>query len=368
MPRIFNSRVPADRLRRLVGDMDQIAGCKLHELADGNEKGVSAADVWTGSGFQFTVLFDRGMDISAASYQGKSLCWRSTTGDVSPAFYEPEGLGWLRGFYGGLAVTCGLTYAGAPTEDEGEALGLHGRIANIPAREVSTKARWQGNNYVITLEGKMRETVVFGPNVTLTRRITARLGESRLAIRDVVENEGFETQPLQILYHCNFGYPVVSPTSELVSTTTRAIPRDEEAEDGKESYGKFHDPTPGYNEKCYYHNLRTDAKGAILMGIVNRDLGGDQFGAYIKYDKNQLPRFNQWKMMGEQTYVVGLEPANCRVEGRAKDRADGVLEFIKPGERRQFDIEIGALADAAQVESFENTVASIMKRKARKRK
>ena len=44
--------------------------------------------------------------------------------------------------------------------------------------------------------------------------------------------------------------------------------------------------------------------------------------------------------MGEGEDVLGLEPSNCYVEGRAKLRQDGTLEYIKPGEKRNFDIEL----------------------------
>jgi hypothetical protein len=64
------------------------------------------------------------------------LLWRSCTGDVSPAFYEPEGDAWHRLFYGGMVITCGLTNVGAPCVDQGEELGRHERISATPAESV----------------------------------------------------------------------------------------------------------------------------------------------------------------------------------------------------------------------------------------
>src|SRR6478672_11022044 len=127
MPQLWGRDWTREELEQRVGDMSQIAGVRLVELADGKERGVRAAEIKTGSGFNFTVLIDRGLDISTAEHQGKALAWRSMTEDGHPAYFEPEGLGWLRTFYGGLLVTCGMTWAGAPCEDEGKSLGLHGR-------------------------------------------------------------------------------------------------------------------------------------------------------------------------------------------------------------------------------------------------
>ncbi len=94
-----------------------MCGIRPVTLADGPERGVRAADVRTGDGLNFTVLLDRGMDIGPAEYRGIPLAWISPTGPISPAFYDPRGIGWLRTFHGGLLTTCGLTQTGVPNVD-----------------------------------------------------------------------------------------------------------------------------------------------------------------------------------------------------------------------------------------------------------
>ena len=116
------------------------------------------------------------MDIGAAKYKGASLAWESATGPAHPAYFEQEGLGWLRTFHGGLVAACGLTTAGAPTVDEGQALGLHGRLNHLPAANVWADGGWRGDEYEMWVRGRMREAVVFGENLTLTRRISAQPG------------------------------------------------------------------------------------------------------------------------------------------------------------------------------------------------
>ena len=353
MARLFGRDWSRQELVRRVGRMSQLCGARLGQLDDGVERGVRIADLWTGSGFGFTVLLDRGMDIFNATWQGRSLAWHSSTGAVTPAFFEPEGLGWLRGFYGGLVVTCGLTYAGAPCVDEGQPLGLHGRFSNSPASAVAVEQGWQGDDYRVSLRGQVRETRVFGENICLTRTVTANLGENRFFIHDVVENEGFQASEHMILYHINTGFPAVDDAAELVSPTQKATPRDAEAEKGKETYARFHAPTPAYAEKVYYHEMATDKEGHVWAAVVNRALG---FGAYVRYKKAQLPQFIEWKMLGEGTYVVGMEPANCLVEGRDKERARGTLQFLQPGEKREYSLEIGALTSTADVAALDQWV------------
>ena len=63
----------------------------------------------------------------------------------------------------------------------------------------------------------MRETRVFGPNLVLKRKISARVGSSWLQIEDTVRNEGFKPAPLMLLYHLNLWWPRLDESSRLVS-------------------------------------------------------------------------------------------------------------------------------------------------------
>jgi len=358
MASLYGKDFTKKELLKYVGDIDQIAGVKKCEFTDGVEKGVSALLFRTGTGFNFTVLPDRGMDISSADFRGKSLCWRSATGDVAPAFYEEEGLKWLYSFFGGLLTTCGLTYCGAPCEDEGEELGLHGRISNTPAKNVNVNCYWQGDDYIMEATGKVVEASVFGPCLCMMRTIRAKLGESRLFIRDEVENIGHETSPHMYLQHINIGFPIVQEGARLLIPSKAVIPRDAIAEDGKTQYDRFDTPTAGYAEKCYYHILAADRNGFSYAAIVNTSLDGG-LGVYIKFPLAQLPRFNEWKQMGCGVYVVGLEPANCGVEGRAKERSRGTLEFLKPGEKRRYEVEIGVLSGRKEIAEFAKMIKKL---------
>ena len=170
---------------------------------------MAAVDVDTGSGFRFTVLPDRGLDISAAGYKGLNLVYLTPNGEVHPAFYEPDDLGWLRTFFGGLLTTCGLTYLGPPGVDDGQKLGLHGRYTTSPARQVCDCSRWDGDEYRMEISGVVEECALFGDKIRLTRTISTLLGGKSLKITDVAENFGYATSPFVILYHVNAGFPLL---------------------------------------------------------------------------------------------------------------------------------------------------------------
>lgn len=352
MVQLFGKAWAQRDLMKHVGSLSQIGGVRLSMLDDGAGRGVRVAEFETGAGLSFTVLLERGMDIGAAKFKGASLVWESSTGPAHPAFFEREGLGWLRTFHGGLLVTCGMTYAGAPCVDEGQALGLHGRISHIPASNVWADGAWRGDEYEMWVRGRMRETMVFGENLTLTRRISAKLGEARITVRDIVVNEGYQVTPHMMLYHCNFGFPLLAEGSELIAPSKHVAPRDEVAAAGLAGHAKYEAPIEGYAEQCFYHDMAADTEGFVTLLLVNRAFNGGQgLGVYLKYRQAELPRFIQWKMVGTNPYVTGLEPANCLVEGRDKDRARGILQFLQPGEQREYVVEIGVLANNAEIDA-----------------
>lgn len=353
MATLFGSNYSRHQLLQHLGEISQLAGVRLGELGDGFERGVRVADFRTGSGFEFSVLLDRGMDIGWASFAGAPISWRSPTTAKAPAFYESAGLGWLRGFHGGLLNTGGLTTFGAPSNDAGEELGLHGRASYTPASHVGYGGSWEGDDYRMWVTGQLREAVVFGAYLVLRRRISARLGESRLLIEDSVTNEGYQPTPQMILYHVNFGFPVVSGESELLASSAQVTPRDEVAAPGLEQHRRFQEPSSGYQEQVFYHDLRADGEGYLQAAVVNRGFyNGRGLGGYVRFQREQLPRLVQWKMMGQTYYVCGLEPATNWVEGRAKERAEGRLKLLQPGETHHYRLEIGVLTSQAEIDAF----------------
>lgn len=340
---LYNRRWTRRELLQYVGHPDQIAGIKLLEAADGVERGIRLLEVWTGTGLYFHVLADRALDITTCSYKGIPLAWRSSNGDVHPAYYDSRGLGWLRSFPGGLLATCGLDAFGSPSTDAGEDFGIHGRVGNIPARYVSYRTYWQDDEYELEIMGEVRQTRVFGENLVLRRRITTHLGSNTLRIEDTVTNDGFTSQPHMILYHFNLGFPLVSPDSQLHVQAEKTVARDPFAEPGIHSWNVFQPPTPDYHEQVFRHSPQVDNQGKVHVEVKNPTLG---VGLRWTYDHSSLPHLFEWKMMGEGTYVLGVEPGNSSaVEGRAVARQRNDLPHLEPGETRRYAIEVEVITD-----------------------
>ena len=64
-------------------------------------------------------------------------------------------------------------------------------------------------------------------------------------------------------------------------------------------------------------------------------------------------------MLGQGTYVVGIEPSTNRTSGRIPARESGELTILQPGETRRYDLELGALIDNAAIDAFAARVDAI---------
>lgn len=351
MTRLFGRTWTRSALMASVGNIHQLGGIRPIELVAGRERGVRGYEVETGTGLSFTVLADRALDITRATYRGHALAYLTPSGAAHPAYHEPEGAGWLRTFPGGLLTTCGLAYAGAPGEDAGETYGLHGRISTLPMEEVGYGGEWRGDTYWMHIAGSVSEAVIFGSMLRMTRRISAWLGGNEIRIEDTVTNIGGEPTPHMMLYHCNFGFPLLGPDATLIADSRHTSPRDAEAAAGLERWREMAAPTPGFREQVLYHDLTADRHGDVRVALMNPTLERG-IGVGMTYHQKTLPHFVQWKMLGHGSYVLGLEPANCLVGGRAAEREAGRMVVLPPGESRDYRLTFSVLDGVEEMEAF----------------
>jgi galactose mutarotase-like enzyme len=326
-----------EELFRYIGNMAQIGGSRHYTLSDGRGRDMRAIDINTGSGLNYTVLPDRGMDISLASFLGHNLVYISYNGETHPAFYEPQGFGWLNTFAGGLLTTCGLTWLGAPVKDGDEELGLHGRYSTIPARQVADVSEWSGDEYNIRVKGIIEEGHIFGTRLRLEREISSVQGRNDIIIKDTVTNVGYKPSPYTILYHMNFGYPMLSEVAELTIDPEETVPATPFAAEGMNEFRRFKKPTADIEEQVYFHKIKGGNNGKSEVRLQNKDLG---IAVTIRFNSDQLPYLTEWKMMGMGDYVLGLEPCNVPARNRVALKDDNMLPWLKAGESLTNIIEV----------------------------
>lgn len=361
----WNYTVNKQELLKHMGSVSQLGGLKRYTFAEGRAKGIEAVDVATGSGLDFTVLPDRCMDIAWMRYKGVPISYMSKADIAGGAYAEADGMEWLRNFYAGMLTTCGFSNVGGPCREErrifGQQLhGLHGRLANLPAYDVGCSGDWADDGYVMKISGKVRQSAVHGENLVLTRTITAKLGEKKLVIHDEIENEGHVDEPLMLLYHMNFGYPLLDANSRLLANSYAVRGADATAEAELELCKEFHAPMHLRDERCYFHDLCCDEYGMTQIALVNDAL---ELGASLRFSIKELPCLTEWKMLSEGEYVVGLEPGNTNPVGRLAAKERGTLEYIAPGEKKEVTIELTILDGADEILAEENSINALCGRK-----
>jgi galactose mutarotase-like enzyme len=334
----------------------QLGGIETSVIDNGPGRGTRIAWINTGTGLRFKVVIDRAMDIADAFFNEHSLAWLSHGGVTYPQPFADKGIDWLRTFGGGLLTTCGLSHAGGPESDQYGDRGLHGLISNSPAEVVSiVQPDPRFGNHEMSITGIIRESKPFGPNLELKRTISATLGEAKIRISDEVINKANTPAPHMLLYHFNFGYPLIDEGTDLL-WRGKWYPRNgaenarifKEGNDFKKCPGPIDDHL-GSGEEVVLVDTEADIFGNSTCGIHNAMLG---LAVAMRFKKDQLPWFANWQHWGKGEYVTGLEPTTHPLSGQAKAREDGTLIFIAPGESRFYDLELEVLNGENQIAEF----------------
>lgn len=309
-------------MKKYIGHPSQISGVDEMCLLKGKGKGMTLLEVRNGKGLQFTLTADRCMDISRVSYKGDNMGYFAPAGYVAPAFYDKNAF--LKSFTAGFLTTCGLEGVGVPCIDDGEEIPMHGTVSNIPCDNYY----YTEDDEKITVCGTIRDASLFGTKLVMKRTYEFSKLSNVFTLTDEIENVADKETPCMLLYHINMGYPLLSENAKVVIPANAAAPRDEHAKSGFENRLVMEKPQAGYQEMCYFYDVK-EKDGMATVGIYNPDI---KKGLTISFDKSTLNRFTEWKMMGETEYVLGLEPCNCTPDGRDLMRREGILKILKPGE------------------------------------
>jgi galactose mutarotase-like enzyme len=329
-------------------------------LRAGLRHGVDVIEVNNGT-FRFVVIPTRGMGIWRASLGQLQLGWNSPVkGPIHPAFvrlWEPSGLGWLDGF-DEMLVRCGLESNGAPELGDNGTLRypLHGKIANIPAHKVEVAIDDQTGE--IAVSGTVDEARLFGNKLRLGCTITTQLGRPGMRVTDTISNVSAEEGELELLYHINFGAPLLDPGSKVVLPVAKVAPRDQVAVGNLPEWDTYGSQTPGSVEAVFFLDLAAQRDGRTQALL--RNAAADQ-GVSLKFNRNQLPCFTLWKNRQAEAdgYVTGLEPGINFPNVKSFEKQKGRVAVLEPGESREFEISIEVHTEAAAVEAAEQAIAKI---------
>ena len=334
----------------------QLGGIETSILDNGLGKGTRIAWINTGTGLRYKVVIDRGMDIADAFYNQQSLAWLSHLGVTAPQPFSNQGANWIRTFGGGLVTTCGLDHIGGPESDDYGDRGLHGSFSNTPAEIVSIiQPDPLSGNMDMSITGIIKQSQPLGLQLELKRTISGTLGDPIIRIQDEVINRGNTPAPHMLLYHFNFGWPLVDEGTKIIwegEWTSR-----ETGEKNKifKKGNDFHScPQPlkdhnGAGEEAVYIDAKADPSGFCRCGLYNEKIG---IALILSFKKKQLPWLTNWQHWGYGEYVTGLEPGTNPPIGQAAARQRNELLLLEPGEKRSYDLELELVENDEQIQEF----------------
>ena len=180
-------------------------------VSEGRAKGTQIIEVKTAGGLELDILPDAGLDIGQCRYKGVNMSWMSKNGYDSPAAISPYETEFVNTFPGGLLYTCGLRSAGPANRDKGEWHPLHGRYHSLQAEQVCAEIV----DDEIIVKGTIRETALFGHCLEVKRSIRIPAFGASVTVEDTVTNQTPRDEEIMQIYHCNFGYPLLSEKAKL---------------------------------------------------------------------------------------------------------------------------------------------------------
>ncbi len=343
---------------------------RKYTLHGGKQEGVDIIEVDNGK-LSFTVIPTRGMGILKAKLGDVFLGWDSPVKEVVHPQYinlqERGGLGWLDGFNEWM-VRCGIEFMGHPGSDKfidnagNEAemeLTLHGKIANIPASEVEVLID-RKPPHRLRIRGIVYERMFYGPKFELWTEFSTIPGSHSLRMDDRITNHGGFDQEFEILYHVNFGPPLLEKGAQFVGAVKEVFPFNDHAAKSINRYKVYEKPVLGFIEQVYCMHLYADENKMTQIMIQNN--AADR-GLSMAFSVDQLPIVNLWKNTSalEEGYVTGLEPGTSFPYNRRIERKFGRIPKLKGGESRDFTIEYTALINDKEVANANKQIKSIQK-------
>ena len=281
-----------------IGNNEQLCTAQRVQVLDG--RGSGARQIYVANGkLNFVLSESNAMDILRLWHEGANV------GFVSKNGLYTASADFLGSFPAGMLYTCGFDAIGGV---EGHA--IHGRVHSIPAEIRELAADENG----VKIVAEIRDTALFGQNLSMTRTICTAAGSGELKIEDRLVNRAFRDEKYCMLYHVNVGYPIVDDGAKILGDFTESRPRTPWAKHEMAKMLDVEPPLDNAEETCYFH-MTSDGK----MAIENARLG-KRFTV-----ESSLRRFVQGKSRASGDFVVGLEPCTCWLDDELK------YSVLKPG-------------------------------------
>jgi len=329
-------------------------------LHGGKQEGSKIITLASENGLTIVLSPTRGMNLLHAQGFGVRLGWDSPVKEVvNPAFINLEsrnGLGWLEGF-NEMMVRCGYEWTGHPTTADGQLYTLHGKAGNTPASRVEVEVS-ESAPYEIRIRGLIKESTFKKADLQTMTELRYVPGSNSFSLHDVLTNHADYPHDYQIIYHSNFGKPILEEGARFIAPLANVSPFNDYAKGGMKAWNTYSAPTEDFDEMVFNLTPLADANQQTLAAVINK--AGDK-GAAIGFNVSQLPVLTMWKNTDteKQGYVTGIEPGTSYAYPVTIEREQKRVKQLAPGASTQFDLTYTLLHSSEQVADVEKQVAAI---------
>lgn len=329
-------------------------------LHGGKQEGSKVIVISSKDGLTITLSPTRGMNLLGVEGFGSKMGWASPVKEVvNPAFINLEsrnGVGWLEGF-NEMMVRCGYEWTGHPVTADGQLYTLHGKAGNTPASQVEVEVA-DTAPYEIRVRGLIKESTFKKADLQTMTELRYVPGSNSFSLHDVLTNHADYPHDYQIIYHSNFGAPILEKGARFLAPMASISPFNDYAKEGLKTWQTFTGPTKGFDEMVFNIKPLSDQNHQTLAAVVNQ--AGDK-GASIQFDTRQLPVLTLWKNTDtvKQGYVTGIEPGTSYAYPVTIEREQKRVKQLQPGASTQFDLTYTLLHNKTQVADIEKKIASI---------
>lgn len=329
-------------------------------LHGGKQEGSKVLTLTSPDGLTIALSPSRGMDLLQVNGHGVRLGWDSPVNEVvNPAYINLEsrnGLGWLEGF-NEMMVRCGFEWTGHPVTKDGMIYTLHGKAGNTPASKVEVEVDDQAP-HEIRIRGLLKENTFKKANLETWTELRYVPGSDSFTVHDVLTNHADYPHDYQIIYHSNFGTPILEKDARFIAPLKSVSPFNDYAKKGLEGWNTYGAPTKDFDEMVFNLVPKADSNGKTVAAVINSK--GDK-GAAIEFDTRQLPLLTLWKNTDtlKQGYVTGIEPGTNYAYPVTIEKEQGRVKQLQPGQSTEFVLTYSLLKDADAVQKVEARVKQI---------
>jgi hypothetical protein len=312
------------------------------------------------NGFKIQLSPTRGLGIISVVGDGVRMGWDSPVNEVvNPKYINLEsrgGIGWLDGF-NEMMVRCGFEWTGHAVQADGMMYTLHGRAQNTPVSklivDISDKAP-----YAITVKGLIKENTFKKSNLETWVSLSYVPGSRQFTVHDVVTNKSDYTRDYQIIYHSNFGTPILEEGAKFIAPVREVSPFNDYAKKGLDTWETYLGPTKDFDEMVFNVYPLGDLDGQTQVMLTNK--AGDK-AVGIAFNIKELPVLSLWKNTDtlKQGYVTGLEPGTSFAYPVTIEREQKRVRQLKPGESAEFTLTYSLLSNKEAVTRYEQDIIAI---------